>query len=398
METWIFFGVVFMFFGLVNYYVFLRGLQAMGLGKRFKIVYGVVFWILAASYFVGSFMKQSWAGAASMGFIWAGSFWLGALLYFVLFAILFDIIRLIHKITPIIPEKVHANYPRLKRHLLSAVVLFVALLLAAGHINARFPVVRNLSVSLPYAGKKPAEFSMLVISDIHMGPKMGVRQLNRIVELANRQNPEIILLAGDIIDEDIDFLKRLGLKEALSKLHAPYGVFGVMGNHEYISGGEDAYAFLTANGVKVLRDTTIRVKELFYLIGREDFQKRTFVGVGRKDLSELMKLTTDGFPVVVLDHQPVHPEAAAREGAHLMISGHTHHGQLWPLNFVTRAIYTLSFGHKVVEGMHLVVSNGIGTWGPPVRIGNRPEMVLIDVAPDPATLNPAHRICLPAII
>lgn len=383
METWIFFGVVFLFFGMVNYYVFLRGLQAMGLGKRLKIVYGVIFWTLAASYFVGSFLKQSWAGAASMGFIWIGSFWLGALLYFVLFAFLFDIIRLIHKITPIIPEKAHANYPRFKRHLLSAVVMFVALLLAAGYINARYPVVRNLSVSLPHASKKPAEFSMLVISDIHMGPKMGVRQLNRIVELANRQNPEIILLAGDIIDEEIDFLKRQGLKMALSKLNAPYGVFGVMGNHEYISGGEEAYAFLTANGVKVLRDTTIKVKELFYLIGREDFQKRTFVGVGRKDLSELMKLTTDGFPVVVLDHQPVHPEAAAREGAHLMISGHTHHGQLWPLNFVTRAIYTLSFGHKVVEGMHLLVSNGIGTWGPPVRIGNRPEMVLIDIVLDP---------------
>lgn len=380
MEAWIFFGVVFLFFGLVNYYVFLRGLQAMGLGKRLKIVYGVVFWTLAASYFVGSFMKQSWAGAASMGFIWVGSFWLGALLYFVLFAFLFDIIRLIHKITPIIPKKVHANYPLFKKHLLSAVVLFVALLLTAGFINARYPVVRNISVSLPYAEKNPAEISILVISDIHMGPKMGIRQLNRIVELANQQNPEIILLAGDIIDEDIDFLKRQGLKKALSKLGAPYGVFGVMGNHEYISGGEEAYAFLTANGVKVLRDTTIRVKELFYLIGREDFQKRTFEGVGRKELSELMKLTTDGFPVVVLDHQPFHPEVAAREGAHLMISGHTHHGQLWPLNFVTRAVYTLSFGYKVVEGMHLVVSNGIGTWGPPVRIGNRPEMVLIDVA------------------
>lgn len=380
MTALIFFSVFFILFGLVNYYIFLRGYQALGSGKRLRLAYTVVFWLLAVSYIAGTILKEDWPSAASMILVWVGSFWLGALLYFFLFVVLFDFIRLINKFAPIIPKRLQENPFVFKRYLFGGVLLFVVLLLTAGYFNAKNPVVRNLSITLPFEGEEPSDISMLVISDIHMGPKIGIGRLNKMVDLANSQNPDVVLLAGDIIDEDITFLKRKGMGKVLSNLRASYGVFGVMGNHEYISEGEDAYAFLTSNKVTMLRDTAVKVRNSSYLIGREDFQKRNFAGADRQDISQLMRLTSSGFPVVVLDHQPFHPELAARAGAHLMISGHTHHGQLWPLNFITRAVYTLSFGHKIVEGMHLVVSNGIGTWGPPVRIGNRPEMVLISVS------------------
>ncbi|HAJ99427.1 MAG TPA: hypothetical protein DCM62_05325, partial [Bacteroidales bacterium] len=184
MTALIFFSVFFILFGLVNYYIFLRGYQALGSGKRLRLAYTVVFWLLAVSYIAGTILKQGWPSAASMVLVWVGSFWLGALLYFFLFVVLFDFIRLINKFAPIIPKRLQENPFVFKRYLLGGVLLFVVLLLTAGYFNAKNPVVRNLSITLPFEGEEPSDISMLVISDIHMGPKIGIGRLNKMVDLA----------------------------------------------------------------------------------------------------------------------------------------------------------------------------------------------------------------------
>ncbi len=119
------------------------------------------------------------------------------------------------------------------------------------------------------------------------------------------------------------------------------------------------------------------IGEGMYVAGREDRSSGQFGGKKRKAIEELLSGLDRARPLILMDHQPFHLEEAERCGVDLQLSGHTHHGQLWPLNFITRAVYEVSMGYRRKGGTHVYVSNGVGTWGPPVRIGNRPEILRI---------------------
>jgi predicted MPP superfamily phosphohydrolase len=121
------------------------------------------------------------------------------------------------------------------------------------------------------------------------------------------------------------------------------------------------------------------VNDAFYLVGREDRSIRR-TGKNRKPLQELMAVADRNDPILLMDHQPFQLEEGETNGADLQISGHTHHGQLWPLNLITQRVYELSWGYKKKNSTHVYVSCGFGTWGPPVRLGNRPEIVNIRIS------------------
>jgi len=129
----------------------------------------------------------------------------------------------------------------------------------------------------------------------------------------------------------------------------------------------------------MLRDTVEMIGECIYLIGREDRDKQRFTGKSRKSLSELVSGLDPSYPIILLDHQPFHLNQTTRLGIDLSISGHTHHGQLWPFTYITNAIYEISQGYKKIGNTHFYVSCGYGTWGPPVRLGNRPEIVVLNI-------------------
>jgi predicted MPP superfamily phosphohydrolase len=127
----------------------------------------------------------------------------------------------------------------------------------------------------------------------------------------------------------------------------------------------------------MLRDDVVVVDGAVTLVGREDRSANWHGLRGRKPLGQLMAAVDKTRPVILLDHQPFNLEEGAAAGADLQVSGHTHHGQLWPFNYITESVYEVSRGYKQIDGMHVYVSTGFGTWGPPVRVGNRPEIVKI---------------------
>ena len=127
----------------------------------------------------------------------------------------------------------------------------------------------------------------------------------------------------------------------------------------------------------MLRDTTVIIDNSFYVVGREDRDIKRFAGKERKPLGELVKDINKNLPVIVMNHQPFELSEAVERRVDLHISGHTHHGQLWPFNYITEKVYEISRGYEKRDNTHLFVSNGVGTWGPPIRIGNRPEIVNI---------------------
>lgn len=214
-------------------------------------------------------------------------------------------------------------------------------------------------------------------SDIHLGTLIANGRVSSLVEKINSLDPDIVLLAGDIVDEDIGQVIKLNLGETLKTIKSKYGVYGITGNHEYIGGVEPAVKYLEAHGITMLRDTSIKINNSFYLVGREDKSINQFAGKKRKELKEIMSDIDKNLPVIMMDHQPFGLNEAEENGVDLQLSGHTHHGQLWPANYITEMIYEVSWGYKKKGNTNIYVSSGFGGWGPPIRTGNSPEIVNI---------------------
>jgi hypothetical protein len=132
----------------------------------------------------------------------------------------------------------------------------------------------------------------------------------------------------------------------------------------------------------MLRDTAVLVNESVYLAGRNDRDSKRFSTKERKDLNSILRDVNFSLPVLMMDHQPFNLQQVADAGVDFQLSGHTHHGQLWPLNYITKAIYEVSWGYKQKNNTHFYVSSGYGGWGPPVRSGNRPEILDIYITFD----------------
>ncbi len=373
----IFFSVVLLIYSAINYYIYHRGMQALASEPTYRIWFRWGFIFLAASYVAGRFLERIQLSAFSDFLVWTGSFWLAIMFYLLLAVILVDIIRLLNGLTGFLPASLTTRQAALTTFL--TIGGLVLLLVTAGYINAISPRIKKLNITIAKNAGNLKELNIVMASDIHMGTIIGPRRMTKLVEMINSQNPDIILFAGDIVDEDLAPVVRQNLGSALLGLKAPMGIFGITGNHEYIGGAEAAVKYLQDHGVIILRDSVVRVGDSFFLAGREDRDKPRFSGRPRLEVEELLKNTDKSFPVILLDHQPFNLEKAQAAGADLQLSGHTHHGQLWPLNYITSAIYEVSMGYLKKSDSHFYVSPGFGGWGPPVRIGNRPEIVKITI-------------------
>lgn len=371
----IFFSIVISVYGLLSFYIYSKGLQVFPSGTTARIYFKVIFLFLTTSYIIARFMERIWLSPVSDVFTWIGSFWLAAFFYLLLIVITIDLVRLINYIIPFIPES--AKTFEFKKIIFWSSVGLVSILLLAGFINALIPRIKTLELTIDKRVEGMQELNIAFASDIHLGTLIGPRRTNKIIEKINELKPDLILLGGDIVDEDLGPVIRNNLGDSLKKLSAPLGVIGITGNHEYIGGAEPAVEYLEAHGIRMIRDSVIKIDDKFYIVGREDRDKRNFAGANRQEIKNLMQGIDHSIPIIMLDHQPFELDHKEKLGVDLTLSGHTHHGQIWPLNYLTKAIFEVSWGYKQKGNMHTYVSSGVGGWGPPVRIGNRPEIVLI---------------------
>jgi len=246
------------------------------------------------------------------------------------------------------------------------------------------PRIRNLEINLPQSAGPRQQLSVVLASDLHLGRIIRNSRLEKIVGLINGLKPDLVLLAGDLTDEDLSFLSDQNTAAILRRIQAPLGVYSVTGNHEYYSGREKAVSFIRQGGIRVLEDEIVKVGEALYLVGRKDRTAERF-GEPRKPLAELMKEVPPGYPVILMDHQPFQLAEAQRQGVGLQLSGHTHNGQLFPINFIVGRIYENSWGYLKKGATHYYVSCGVGTWGPPVRTCSIPEIMHIRLTLQPVS-------------
>ncbi len=375
MRFLIFFSIIFTIHFIVNLYIYKRGVQGLESAPQLINWFRIIMLFLVLAYPAGRFLEKLWYSPVSNFIHWVGAFWFAGMLYFVLALICTDLIRLSNHLFHYLPNHWIDNYSHTKLITTYVISGAVVLIVAIGHINAWSPKIVKKTIKIDKDGGEYETLKIVAASDIHLGTIIGPRKTNKLVTTINSLNPDIILFAGDVVDEDLKPVIEQNLGKNLLKLKAPLGIYAITGNHEYIGGAEQAVKYLEEHGIQIIRDSSILINNSFYLTGREDRDKNSFTKTPRKQVAELTDSLDKTKPILLLDHQPYHLDVAEQAGIDLQISGHTHHGQLWPLGYITKKIFEISRGYKKKGNSHFYVSTGFGTWGPPVRIGNRPEIL-----------------------
>jgi len=365
-------SVISVIYLLLNAYVFHRANVALP-NKMARNTFAVLFWLCSVSFLVGQFLERTaWVNLTTV-ISGIGSVWLALFFYAFLFVLVIDIFALLHRLTSLLP----VSFLEIATPFRLFVVVAVSTisLVTAGYINARYPTVNEYEVRInkQVAGKK--QLTVALATDIHMGYVIGNNRLSDLVASLNAIEADVIIFGGDLIDHNMVPVTYHNMGEILSQLQAPLGVWAVTGNHEYIGNAESAVDYLSRYGIQFVRDTVVNVQGI-QLVGREDAQKINFTQVNRKSLETIFEQVDSKLPIIVIDHQPLEQDRVVALGADLMVSGHTHQGQLWPFKILTKLIYKIEDGLVQKDNTHLYVSPGYGTWGPPVRIGNRPEIAV----------------------
>ena len=373
----VFFTIFFTLTGLISFYIFIRGLESIPAESSLRNAYAVLFWTVALSFAAVRLTERILPSIVRDCLLWMGSFWIAAMLYFLIAVTALDFLRLLNRFLPLFPPAIVRNYAEAKYVTAWALLAAVVLLCVAGHVNSTLPRIRRLDLAIDKSVPKMKSLKIVAASDLHLGTIIGRLRLEEIVRKINSLDPDVVLLLGDIVDEDLEAVVCHNLGEPFGSIRARYGVYGVTGNHEYIGGVDRACSYLREHGVVMLRDSVAKVADSLYLVGREDRSSNRFAAFRRKGLDELMAKVDRRCPVILMDHEPLALNEAVGQQVDLELAGHTHDGQLWPVNYIVRSIYELAWGYKRIARTHVYVTDGVGTWGPPVRIGNRPEIVCI---------------------
>ncbi|MBU3190390.1 metallophosphoesterase [Clostridium bowmanii] len=309
-----------------------------------------------------------------------GGYWLSAFLYFIILLGVIDIVKLILGIKrfSFIGAKVLQ-----KIYLVSNVgaIIIVAVLLIYGTYNATNIKTTKYALKINKDAGQLKKLNIVMLSDLHLGDIVDKQRLSKMVIKINELNADIVILAGDIVDDYIEPFIDQDMGIEFQKIHSKYGVFAVFGNHEYYGGSIDkiAYEYENSAGFNLLRDKTVKIEDSFYIVGREDLSYERYSKTKRKKMDELLKDTDKLLPIIVIDHQPVNFSEGETAGVDLQFSGHTHNGQLLPANIVTKRLFENDFGLLTKGNYNVVVSSGVGTWGPPIRIGTSSEIVQVEL-------------------
>jgi len=346
----------------MNFYVFFRLWHIMPAGKILVVIAAVALISCFFAGMLGGYFLPS--GIATIAYR-IGTAWFFVMLYLLLVFLALDLLRLVLPVQKIL----FGNWLTLGVLAMALTVVFTY-----GYFHYRKKERVELSVSID---KKINPLKIVAISDLHLGYGIGKAELDNWVTLINRENPDVVLIAGDAIDNHIKPLVEQNFASSLAKIKSQYGVYACLGNHEYI-GEPDKVShsldFLRSANITVLRDTAMLINNEFYLIGRDDR-----VNPKRKPLAELLQPLDTTKPLILLDHQPFHLEETEKNNIDLQFSGHTHHGQLPPISWITKLMYEIPHGCLRKGNSHIYVSSGIGVWGGKFRIGTQSEYVVIEL-------------------
>ncbi len=372
----VFFAIVLTVYSLVNIYLFYKGYNALPSLKVNRLIYGFVFFLLAAVFIAAKFLESRHSSVITDALNIIGGFWMAFMLYGFMFFILSDILLLILKITRLVDGN---GVPEYRKWVFFITIGLSFIFIAGGFINAIIPVTREYNIKIDKKAEGIKSLRIAAVSDIHLGSVIRKRSMRLLSGMLREIKPDVTFLLGDIVDGEMGPVLRDDLLQYFTPPAGSNGLYAITGNHEFIGGGQRTIPYIESKGIRVLKDEMITLPGGVQVIGRIDKDSYRFYGKNRLPLNELMKSADTSKPVILLDHQPFHLGESASAGVDLQLSGHTHNGQMWPLNHITSRIYELSYGYMKKGNTHFIVSSGFGLWGPRVRSGSRSEVLLINI-------------------
>ena len=357
---------------------------------RFKVPFAVVYLFMALSPVIAFLLPKS---AVAIVIRRISTYWIGIMLYSLLYVVLFDLLRLI------------AKHTKLKNTLLfsrgsvisigSVVVACAVATCLYGIFNARNIKVNEYSVTVNKSCGSDKHLKAVLVADLHMGYAIGVDHITNMVEKINQQDADIVIIAGDIFDNSYDGMDDPeGIKAQLKSIKSKYGVYAVYGNHDidekilmgftFDWGGKQLHSekmtnFMKECNIKLINDESVLINDEFYLVGRRDTDKPGTEDGTRAEISELTKDLDKTKPIFVLSHEPDELQETADAGADIDFSGHTHDGQLFPGNLTIGLFWENPCGMIKKDNMYSIVTSGVGVYGTFMRVGTDAEICSVDI-------------------
>lgn len=357
---------------------------------RFKVPFAVVYLFMALSPVIAFLLPKS---AVAIVIRRISTYWIGIMLYSLLYVVLFDLLRLI------------AKHTKLKNTLLfsrgsvisigSVVVACAVATCLYGIFNARNIKVNEYSVTVNKSCGSDKHLKAVLVADLHMGYAIGVDHITNMVEKINQQDADIVIIAGDIFDNSYDGMDDPeGIKAQLKSIKSKYGVYAVYGNHDidekilmgftFDWGGKQLHNekmtnFMKECNIKLINDESVLINDEFYLVGRRDTDKPGTEDGTRAEISELTKDLDKTKPIFVLFHEPDELQKTADAGADIDFSGHTHDGQLFPGNLTIGLFWENPCGMIKKDNMYSIVTSGVGVYGTFMRVGTDAEICSVDI-------------------
>lgn len=357
---------------------------------RFKVPFAVVYLFMALSPVIAFLLPKS---AVAIVIRRISTYWIGIMLYSLLYVVLFVLLRLI------------AKHTKLKNTLLfsrgsvisigSVVVACAVATCLYGIFNARNIKVNEYSVTVNKSCGSDKHLKAVLVADLHMGYAIGVDHITNMVEKINQQDADIVIIAGDIFDNSYDGMDDPeGIKAQLKSIKSKYGVYAVYGNHDidekilmgftFDWGGKQLHSekmtnFMKECNIKLINDESVLINDEFYLVGRRDTDKPGTEDGTRAEISELTKDLDKTKPIFVLSHEPDELQKTADAGADIDFSGHTHDGQLFPGNLTIGLFWENPCGMIKKDNMYSIVTSGVGVYGTFMRVGTDAEICSVDI-------------------
>lgn len=288
---------------------------------------------------------------------------IGFVLYFILFHALLDVMKLLLQIRK-------KDFKILQSKTTNIIIIGCCIIITIyGYYNINHPIIKEYQITIEK--RIDGKFIIGMISDLHLGINHQEELLTQIVEHANSLQADIFVFGGDIFDE---YTKEELKKNAIQKfgtIKTKYGIFYIEGNHDLLT--EETRNILNQNNIQALEDQSIEINHQINIIGRKDYRNNSLKNP-RKKLEDFMKEINNSLPIILLDHQPMDQKLASSLPIDLQLSGHTHAGQIFPVNFI------LQHGYKKQNNYHIIVSSGYGVWGYPIRTAGRSEMIKVTLS------------------
>jgi predicted MPP superfamily phosphohydrolase len=371
-----FFIYILAFYALACVYIITRGWQALERLPYLRAPYLLIALVLVVSP-VLIFTLDGILPYKIMSPMYVIAYsWIILFIYLLLLTIFFDIARLLFIKTHLVQGFFVQFYDKTKMFVFLAVIIFTALVALGGYIKFINPDIVKYEIKsekLKFPEKK-----IVFVSDLHLGYVVSKTDARRFVDLINGQNPDIVLIGGDLIDRSIPPLFEQKLYEEMSQIKAKEGVFAVLGNHESFSKNDSLILdFYKRCNITLLKDENVLLDNNISIFGREDFTNKN-----RLPVDAIAKNLDNQYFNIIIDHQPTEIDEISKKNTDLLLCGHTHGGQIFPGNLIVKKLFKLAHGKKKFNNSEVIVSSGLGLWGGKFRVGTSSELIVIDLTND----------------